>query len=233
MRSMSNARLPQAAVDLEAVVVLPAERHARRLDRADRAVLEPHQRRRRIVHGDAARLLRVVEQRPGLDERLQVAGHLADLADEEAREVDGVRGDVAEGAGARLLLVEPPDQRDLRVGDPVLEIGAAIVADLAELAVLDQLLRQHDRGRAAVVVADHVGHAGLGDGGEHALGFRDRVAERLLAEDRLAGARRGDRDLGVRVAGRADVDEVDVLAVDDLFPVGRRLLPAVARAPRP
>ena len=143
-----------------------------------------------------------------------------------------MRGDVAERAGARLRLVEPPDQRELRIGDPVLQVGAAKVPDLAELAFLNQLLRQHDRRRAAVVVADHVDHARLGDRGEHALGFGDGIGQRLLAEHRLPGARRGDRDLGVRIAGRADVDEVDVLAVDDLFPVGRRLLPAVARAPR-
>ncbi len=37
-----------------------------------------------------------------------------------------------------------------------------------------------------------------------------RVGQRLLAEDDLARARGGDRDLGVRVARRADVDDVDV-----------------------
>ena len=42
----------------------------------------------------------------------------------------------------------------------------------------------------------------------------------------LAGLGRRDRDLGVAVAGRADVDDVDVRAVDDLAPVGGRFLPA-------
>jgi len=72
-------------------------------------------------------------------------------------------------------------------------------------------------------VRDAIGHAGLGDGGQHPLGFGHRIPERLLAEHGLARARGGDRDRGVRIAGRADVDDVDVRPCDDCFPVGRRL----------
>ena len=60
-----------AAVDLEAVVVLAARREAARLDGAERAVLEADERRRRVVHRDRALLLRIVGQRPLLDERLE------------------------------------------------------------------------------------------------------------------------------------------------------------------
>ena len=42
----------------------------------------------------------------------------------------------------------------------------------------------------------------------------------------LAGLERRDRDLGVRVAGRHDVDDVDVVAGDHLAPVGGGLGPA-------
>ena len=52
MRSRSNTRLPLAAVDLEAVVVLAAGREARAFERADRAVLEAHERERRVVDVD-------------------------------------------------------------------------------------------------------------------------------------------------------------------------------------
>ncbi len=50
------------------------------------------------------------------------------------------------------------------------------------------------------------------------------VGEGLLAEDRLTRLRGGDGDLGVGVAGRADVHDVDVVARDDRFPVRRGLL---------
>src|SRR5690606_28854326 len=48
----------------------------------------------------------------------------------------------------------------------------------------------------------------------------------LLAEDHLAVAGRLDGDLRVAVARRADVDDVDVLAPDDLAPVRGGFLPA-------
>jgi hypothetical protein len=44
----------------------------------------------------------------------------------------------------------------------------------------------------------------------------------------LAGLECGDGDLGVEVAGRADVDDVDVVALYDRAPVSGRLGPAVA-----
>src|SRR5262252_1816740 len=49
---------------------------------------------------------------------------------------------------------------------------------------------------AAIVVADHVDHAGLLHGGQHALRLGDGVGERFLAEDGLARAGGGDRNLG-------------------------------------
>src|SRR3954447_4234 len=45
---------------------------------------------------------------------------------------------------------------EARAGDPVLQVGAAVVTNVPELAALDQLLGKHHRRRAAVVVADHV-----------------------------------------------------------------------------
>ncbi len=52
----------------------------------------------------------------------------------------------------------------------------------------------------------------------------DRVGQRLLAQHVLACFQRGDGDLGVAVARRADVDDVDVVA-------GRP--PPASRLPRP
>ena len=89
------------------------------------------------------------------------------------------------------------------IDDPVLQVRAAIVVERPELALVDQLLGQHHRRRAPVVVADHVDDAGLLHRGQHLLGFLDGVGQRLLAEHDLAGLGRFDRDLRVAVARRA------------------------------
>src|SRR5690606_36031635 len=123
------------AVDLEAVMVLAAGRHARRLDRADGAVLEAGERERGVVHGDLSLLVRPVRERALVDEPVEQPADLPDLADQEAGEVDRMGGKVAERAGAGGFTAQPPDQRELRVDDPVLEVGAAEVADLAEPAI--------------------------------------------------------------------------------------------------
>ena len=62
-----------------------------------------------------------------------------DLADQVAREVDHVRAEVAEGARAGDVLVEPPDHREVGVDDPLLQVAPAEVEDLAELAGVDDL----------------------------------------------------------------------------------------------
>ena len=97
---------PLRAVDLPAHLVLAAEREPRRLVGADRAVLELDRRLEGVVDVDGA-------AGPLLDERPQDAVDGARLAGEVARLVDHVRAEVAEGAGAGDLLVEPPDLREL------------------------------------------------------------------------------------------------------------------------
>ena len=169
------------------------------------------------------------DEGPALDEGLERARDLGDLAHEEAREVDRVRGDVAQRPRPGLLLLEAPEERQRGVDDPVLEVGAAVVVDLAEIAARDQGLRELDRGDAAVVVADHVEDAGLLDRGQHGLRFLHGVGQRLLAEHDFARLGGGDRDLGVAVARRRHVHDVDVRARHDLAPVGGRLFPAEGR----
>ncbi len=157
-------------------------------------------------------------QRTLVDERLEQPGDVGDpVAGDVLGEVDDVGADVAEGAGPCLVLLEPPRHRRGGVGDPVLEVLRAHVPHLADPALLDQLLGQRDRRDAAVGEADHRPHAVRGrtvGGGGHRLRLGDRVGERLLAEHVLAGLERGDGDLRVGVAGRADVDQVDVVAGD-------------------
>ena len=115
------------------------------------------------------------------------------------------------------------------VDDPVLLVLRADVAHLAEAAVGDQLAGERQRRHPAVVEADHRAdpprRGGLGDRG-HLLRLGHRVTQGLLAEHVLARLQRGDRDLGVAVAGGAHVHDVDVVARDELAPVGRPLRPA-------
>ena len=129
--------------------------------------------------------------------------------------------------------IEPPDQRKLRIGDPVLQIGAAEVPNLAELAVA----------RSAPSPASPPARGGSCDrscatrprahGREHALGFLDRVRQRLLAEHDLPGSRRSDGNLRVRVARGADVDDVDVRAAGRPLPNPSTPLPSRAVGPQP
>ena len=152
--------------------------------------------------------------RPFLHERLELAGDLGDLfAGDVLGQVDDVGADVAERTGARLGLVQPPGQRRLGIGDPVLEVLRPHVPDLADPALGDEPAGQRDRRHPSVGEADHRAYAVLRSplgGRDHRLGLGDGVGQRLLAEHVLARLERGDRDLGVRVPRRADVDEVDV-----------------------
>src|SRR4051794_40779610 len=101
-----------AAVDLPLESVAPAEGEARRLDRAHCTRLELDGRLDRIVDL-AAREERVDERRDGRD-----------VADEETREVDHVRTEVAERPRAGRACVEAPGVQR-RIVTPVLQVAAA------------------------------------------------------------------------------------------------------------
>ena len=143
----------------------------------------------------------------------QVAGHAA-----------------AGGAG-----VDPPQAgaalRQVGRDRPVLQEVRAVVKDAAEPAFVDELLGERDGRHAAVVVPHRVRHARLLDGGDHLLPLGRVHRQRLLAEDHLAGLGRGDRDVVVQVVRHADVDRVDVRALDQLPPIGfdRRVAPRVGK----
>ena len=106
-RSRSNASEPFEPLISQLKRVLAAGGEARRLDRPDRAVLELDDRLERVVDLAARHGTCAVEA--------ETAG---DLADEVAREVDHVRAEVAERAGAGRVLVEPPRLRRRRRPTP-------------------------------------------------------------------------------------------------------------------
>ena len=133
-----------------------------------------------------------------------------------------MRAEVAEGAGPGTLGLHPPGHRRCGVGEPVLQVHGAQVAQGAEAAVGDQLPGEGERGDATVVEAHHgarpAGVGGVG-GVVHRGGFGEGVRQGLFAQDVLARCQGGDRDRRVHVAGRGDVDQVDVVALDQRPPV--------------
>ena len=70
--------------------------------------------------------------------------------------------------------------------------------------------------------------AGIAAGSiEHPLGFGQRVSQRLFAEDDLLGLSGGNRNRHMQIAGRADVDDVNIFSFYDLLPGGRVFQPTV------
>ena len=79
----------------------------------------------------------------------------------------------------------------------------------------DALAQRGEIGVEAAVEADHQRRAGLSDHFEAGADAIDVEVDRLLAEDRLAGAGGALDEIGVGVGRRADGDRVDVLRCED------------------
>ncbi len=146
---------------------------------------------------------------------------VVDRADEHVRQIDRVAQDVGRHAVAGLVELEAPRQQTHRIGAVHREEAAAVVGDLAESAVVDQLLGVLHQRRPAVVVADTGDHAGAAGwplrsrtvcSGVPPTGFSQKTC---LPASAAAIAMRL-----VQHVRRADADDVDVGVVDDLAPVG-------------
>src|SRR5690242_12772724 len=111
---------PLLAVNLEDVVILPSQREPRGFQRAERAVLELHDRREGVVYVHALPLSLAV--RPLRDEGARDGGNGLDLANEEAGEVNDVRAKIAKHATPRHVLLQAPDDGEVRVENPLLQI---------------------------------------------------------------------------------------------------------------
>ena len=140
-----------------------------------------------------------------------------------------MRREVADRSRAGLFGAEAPRVEAGIVG-PVLEVAGAEVSDLAELARLDHLAREPDRRHEAVVEAAQVLDAGRRD-----LSTRSRTLRRASRPSGfsqstcLPGQGGGDGRLGVDAVGSAVVEEPDPRVGDELPPVGRPALVAVAQ----
>ena len=148
----------------------------------------------------------------------RVGHQAAHRPDQVVRDADQVRGEIAERAEARHVAPAAPGIGRLGVGHVVFVAHAAEIADLADRAILDQLLGEPDGGRAHVVVADQRLALGAACDRGHLLGGVEIGGQRLLAIDMLAGLERGDGDLRMQRVGRGDRDHVDSRIGDQLLP---------------
>ena len=137
-----------------------------------------------------------------------------------------MRAQVAERSRAGGLAVEAPDL----VVDvaPLLEIAPSEVVDVAQLPGLQHLAREAHRRDEAVVEGAHVLDTGRRDALPDLVALVGRARQRLLADDVLAGLGRCDRRLRVQVVRPAVVEELDLAVREQLVPVGRVALEAVA-----
>ena len=126
---------------------------------------------------------------------------------------------VGQGSVTGFLLQEAPRENTGPVTSIHRKEAAPVVGDVAEPAVRDQLLRVADQRRPSIVVAAAGDHSGGPGGGLDGGGRPGLDADRLLAEDVLAGGRGGRRQLLMHGVGSGDVDDVDVGSLDDLTPV--------------
>ena len=162
-----------AAVELDPQRVLPPGREPRRFERRHRAAGEATEEQGGVVDVDGPPLLAarrgepggrrgpldLGRQRPLPDERLgQCRNARQRVPGEVLGHVDDVRPDVAQRARPRRVPAQPPDQRELGVDDPVLQVLRPDVPDLADPALLDEPARERHCRHPPVAVADHAAH---------------------------------------------------------------------------
>ena len=91
----------------------------------------------------------------------------------------------------------------------------------AERSRVEKLLEPYIFGCEAEFFGVHQLHAGAAARGEHGVGLGQVEAQRLLADDVLAGLGSGQGEGGVGVVGGGDDDHIDVGRADEFQRVGR------------
>ena len=219
---------PALAVDLVADLD-PALGRPRCLDRGRPAVLEAEDRDGVVLAG---RLVGVAERRaPGED-----LGDPDVLADDVAGRLDAVTAHVQERAAAGGLGI--PEVRRMRPG---VALTRAHREDPSERARRHHLGDLDDLRAEDLVLHVAVEHARVLDEAEHLGRLRGVPAERLRAQDALAGRGRGPDRLEMEVVGEGDDDEVDLgvgaqaghRVVASARSRGRSRRPRPARRPSP
>ena len=146
-----------------------------------------------------------------------------------------MRTDVAESTRSGEFLLHPPGEWRLGVDEPVLQILGADLSNFADLALEHKFTSERYRWNPTIGESDHREDATLGCAPRrvgHHHGFIDGVGHWFFAQDVLAGGECGDRNFGMRVSGRDDVDHVDIVAFDHFAPIQGVLRPPPLRGSR-
>ena len=187
------------------------------------AVFETGEEGAGVVDGDGVPLAGFLVN-AFLDEGFGHGGDADNVAIDPAGAVDVVGEKVAGDAGAGCRCVKTPEGfaalGEFLGHGPVLEEVGAVVIDAPEVTTVYDLLGEGDSGEEAVIVPNEIGESGGFDGFDHLEALFAVEGEGLLAKDHLAVLNRGHRDVVVGVVGRADVDGVDIVAFDQLSPIG-------------
>jgi hypothetical protein len=132
---------------------------------------------------------------------------------------------VDQAATAHGLRGGPPTPLRERLG--VAEaVAGACEEDLAQRTVFQHLARFLYRGIEQLVVRAHHGDAAPAHRRGDVLGLTERQAQRLLADDVLAGPSAGDDRVPVQVMGQADVHRLNVRIGEEPGVVGVHRGPA-------
>ena len=133
---------------------------------------------------------------------------------------------IAKGTGTGDILLQAPDQGEVRIHDPLLEVDRPPVVDTAKASSGDEPTGQLHGGHAPIVEVDHTDNTGAGHGIAHLPRLGERIREGLLTEDMLARLSGSYSDRGVGIAGGRDIDKADRIVSDEAAPVGLIPLPA-------
>ena len=216
-----EAQRALGSIDFIGVAHLASGRDTAEGQGAHRPVLETAEKVPLVVVHDLLGSLRAGARRM---DRLQVGHQALDRADQAQGRIDDVRGQIARRTGRGFA--GAPVGRGLGVGQEVLGVLGPQVDDASDLAAFDDLPGQLACRRPDVVEADHGDDARRLRGLGHRLGVLEGLAERLLAEDRLAGRNRGQGDVAMGSLRRGDDHGFDRGVRDNPTPVIGRALEA-------
>ena len=91
--------------------------------------------------------------------------------------------------------------------------------DLAKFSRVDDLLGEGDGRDTAVIIPYGIGHAGFLYRINHRQTFVGSAGEGLFAQHHLSCLCGGDGHFGVLIVGSADVNGINIVALDQLAPV--------------
>ena len=208
------------AVQLELDVVHRAGTHAADLHQPRYAAGHAQVQQRQVVHLHRGLLAAPGRHRTPRYQGLQQRLRRAELAQQEAHQVQHVGAEVMQRSAAGVLPAQAPRQRPSGV-----DVAGAVVAraereHASQEPFLHELSRAGDGREEAEVEAHLRRDPGRLHGGQHAPPLGDGACQRFLAVHVLARGGRGHHHLLVAVVRHAAVDHIDVVTVQQLAIVG-------------